>query len=153
MFPLLAVNTYLTTWSTAIYALKSQAAISQLALTLGANGAAGLPLLTSSSLLSAVITHYGLDTAADEALVSILPSGSKATKLNTKVTYYSTQLSTLLGNVLEELSGDLWNGWFVLLASHGQMMAYTGESLQNLEAGLAGLEVERVEELDEEDPE
>lgn len=150
---LVAVNTYLTNWSNALYALKSQPAISQLALTLGADGIAGLPPLTSSSLLSATISHYGLDTAADEALDSILPSGNKATKLDTNVTYYSTQLSSLLGEVLEGLSGDFWNGWFLLLASHGQMMAYTGEDLQNLEAGLAGVEVERVEELDVEEPE
>ena len=152
-FPLLAVNTYLTTWSNALYALKSQIAISQLANALGADGVGGLPPLTSSSLLSAIISQYGLDSAADEALVSILPSGSRATKLDTNVTYYSTQLSTLLGEVLEGLSGDFWNAWFLLLANHGQMMAYEGESLQNLEAGLAGLEVERVEQLDEEDPE
>ena len=65
--------------------------------------------------------------------------------------YYSTQLATLLGDVLAGLSGDFWNGGFLLLASHGQMMAYTGESLGGLEAGLAGAEVGRVESL-EEDP-
>lgn len=65
------------------------------------------------------------------------------------MTYYSTQLSTLLGDILEALSGDFWNGDFLVLASHGQMMAYTGESLQKLEAGLAGEEIVRVEDLED----
>lgn len=149
IYSFLAVNTYLTTWSTALYALTSQSAISQLALVLGANDAPGLPRLTISSLLAAVITNYGLDSATDEALISILPSGSKATDLDTTVPFYSTQLSTLLGDILKNSSAEFWNGDFLLLASHGQMMAYTGESLQGLEAGLAGTEIVSAESLEE----
>ncbi len=144
---LLAINTYLTTWSTALYALKSQPAISQLALTLGADGVAGLPPLTSSSLLAAIVSQYGLDAAADESLISILPSGRKATRLGTSVTYYSTQLATLLQELLMGLSGEFGNGDFLWLAQHGEMMAYTGESLARLEARLAGEEVASVESL------
>lgn len=92
--------------------------------------------------------RYGLDGAADGALVSILPSGSRAARLDTDVTYYSTQLAALLGRVLGGLSGDFWNGWFLLLARYGQMMAYTGESLARLEAGLEGTEVESVTTLE-----
>ena len=67
------------------------------------------------------------------------------------MTYYSTQLATLLGQLLESLSSDFWNGYFLLLAQHGQMMAYTGESLSRLEASLAGALVASVESV-EEDP-
>lgn len=97
------------------------------------------------------MNKYGLDAAADGALVSILPSGSRAARLDTDVTYYSTQLAGLLGDVLAGLSGDFWNGEFLLLAQHGAMMAYTGESLARLEAVLAGAVVESVTAL-ENDP-
>lgn len=144
-FNIYAINLYLSTWETALYAIRSQSAIAQIAQILGADGAAGLPPLTSSSLLVAVISRYGLDTAADDALVSILPSGSNATPLDTNVTYYSTQLATLLGQVLGSLSSNFWNAGFLLLAQHGQMMAYTGESLARLEASLAGGLVEALD--------
>ncbi|KAL9070655.1 MAG: hypothetical protein Q9161_004709 [Pseudevernia consocians] len=150
----LPATTTATTNSSApnsLYALQSQPAIAQLAQILGADGVGGLPPLTTSSLLADLISQHGLDTAADQAFVSILPSGSKATRLDTNVTYYSTQLATLLGQLLESLSSDFWNGYFLLLAQHGQMMAYTGESLSRLEASLAGTPVETVEAV-EEDP-
>ena len=68
--------------------------------------------------------------------------------MDTSVTYYSTQLATLLGEVLESLSSDFWNGEFLLLAQHGQMMVYTGESSPNLVASLAGTPVESVTTLE-----
>ncbi|KAF6220408.1 hypothetical protein HO133_002840 [Letharia lupina] len=147
-FNIYAINTYFTTWESALYALKSQPAIAQLAQILGADG---LPPLTTSSLLAATVSNYGLDAAADQALVSILPSGRRATRLDTDVTYYSTQLAALLGQLLGALSGDFLNGEYLVLADHGQMMAYTGESLQRLEASLAGAVVESVTAL-ENDP-
>lgn len=84
--------------------------------------------------------------------MSILPSGRQATRLDTDVTYYSTQLAALLADVLGGLSRDFWNGEFLFLAAGGQMMAFTGESLGKLEQGLAGVEVQGVTELENEEP-
>ena len=139
--PSLAINTYFLTWETALYALKSQTAIAQLAQTLGPDGVAGLPRLTTASLLVALLYKYGLDPAVDEALVDILPSGPRAASLDTSVTFYSTQLAQLLAQLLEGLMTDFENGDFLWLATVGQMMAYTGESEVGLEASLAGTAV------------
>lgn len=83
--------------------------------------------------------------------MSILPSGSGVASLDTSATYYSTQLATLLGQVLQSLMGGTSMLLFLFLARGGEMMAYTGESLQRLEATLAGELVASVSEL-EEDP-
>ncbi|KAM0794009.1 hypothetical protein BDR22DRAFT_49925 [Usnea florida] len=139
-----AINTYFLTWETALYALKSQPAIAQIAQLLGANGAPGLPRLTTSSLLSALLPKYGLDPAVDSALADILPVGPQATSLDTNATYYSTQLAQLLAQTLKDLMTDFLNGNFLYLAMGGQMMAYTGESEANLEASLAGTPVAQV---------
>ena len=142
--PSLAVNTYFLTWETALYAFKSQSAIAELAQLLGANGATGLPRLTTSSLLVALVSKYGLDPAVDLALTDILPVGPQATTLDTSVTYYSTQLAQLLAQMLKALMTDFMNGDFLYLASGGQMMAYTGESEAALEASFAGTAVAQV---------
>ena len=104
-------------------------------------GAVGLPRLTTESLLVDLLKKYGLDPAVDSALTDILPSGHKATSLNTTVTFYSTQLAGLLAQMLKGLMTDFQNGDFLWLAANGQMMAYTGESGGNLEASLAGTAV------------
>ena len=54
------------------------------------------------------------------------------------MTYYSTQLATLLAGLLQSLMSDPYKLGFLLLAGGGQMMAYTGESLERLESSLAG---------------
>ena len=51
--------------------------------------------------------------------------------------YISTQLGVLLEEILLDLSKN--NGYLVLMAMHGQMMTYTGESLQRLESSLANV--------------
>ena len=107
-------------------------------------GANGLPRLTTASLLVDLLTKYGLDPAVDLALTDILPSGPKATSLDTSVTYYSTQLAQLLAQMLEGLMTDFQNGNFLYLAMEGRMMMYTGESETNLEASLAGAAVAQV---------
>ncbi len=66
-----------------------------------------------------------------------MPSGKKAAPLDTGVGYMSTQLGVLLEEILLDLSKN--NGYFVLMARHGQMMTYTGESLQTLESSLANV--------------
>ena len=68
------------------------------------------------------------------------------------MTYYSTQLAALLAAVLAGLNADFWNGQFLFLALGGQMMAFTGESLGRLEQGLAGVEVQGVTQLENEEP-
>ena len=142
--PLLAINSYFLTWETALYALKSQPAIAEMAQLLGANGAIGLPRLTTSSLLVDLLGKYGLDPAVDSALGDILPVGPQATSLDTSATYYSTQLAQLLAQVLKDLMTDFLSGNFLYLAMGGQMMNYTGESEANLEASLAGTTVAQV---------
>ena len=104
---------------------------------------AGAPVLTVSSLLSAIINNFGQDQACDEAFIAILPSGQKATPLNTTQTYMSTQLSVLLESIMLSLSTDLLNGDFLFLAQHGQMMSVTNESVQNLEKSLAARVIPR----------
>lgn len=130
-----AVWQYFSTWEKALYAFKSQAAIYRLITILDVPGA---PKLTANSLLAAIVSNYGLDPAVDEAFISILPSGRNATPLDTNEQYMSTQLAGLLGDILISLSTDFFNGYFQLLVRHGQMMTDTSESLQNLEASLAG---------------
>lgn len=118
-----------------MYAIKSQPAINRLVSVLNVPGA---PKLTANSLLAAIVSNYGLDPAVDEAFISILPSGPKATPLNTNEQYMATQLAGLLGDILMALSTDFLNGYFLFLVRHGQMMTDTSESLQKLEARLAG---------------
>jgi len=132
---LLAVWRYFSNWQTALFAFKSQQAIARLVSILNVPGA---PKLTVNSLLAAIVGNYGLDPAVDEALIDILPSGPKAEPLNTNQQYMSTQLAGLLGDILMLLSTDFRNGYFLFLVRHGQMMTDTTESLQNLEANLAG---------------
>ena len=96
----------------------------------------GAPRLTPTSLLTAVISHYGLDAAADETLMDILPDDPN--KLDTSVTFYSTQVSVLLAELLLNVMSDRTMLGFLWFAKGGKMMAYTGESLKNLEASLAG---------------
>lgn len=136
-----AINLYFLTWETALYAIKSQSAIAEVAQILGA---AGLPRLTIPSLLSALLSKYGLDPAVDLALTDILPSGHKAISLDTTATYFSTQLAQLLAQMLKALMTDFQNGDFLYLATDGKMMAYTGEDQANLEANLAGTAVAQV---------
>ena len=83
--------------------------------------------------------------------MSILPSGRLATDLDTSKEYYSTQLATLLGELLESVMVGSGVLLFLLLAQHGQMLAYTGESLARLEASLAETSVESATTL-ENDP-
>ena len=128
-----AVNTLFSNWSDALYALKSQTALAELVLALSGPG---LPRLTPSSLLSAVISHYGLNAAADEALLDILPVD--LTLLDTEVTFYSTQLSSLLAGLLENVMGEKGKFGFMFLARKGQMMADTEEDVERLMASLAG---------------
>lgn len=129
----IAVEQYLSVWQTAIYATASQPAINNLVYILSAAG----PTLTVAALLAAIVENFGLEQAADEALVSILPSGKKAGALAMNTAYTSTQLGVLLADLLLDLSTNFLNGHFLWLAQHGQMMAYTGESLQRLESSLA----------------
>lgn len=130
-----AVEQYLSVWQTAIYAIGSQPAINNLVSTLSGAG----PKITVEALLAAIVQGFGLDQSIDEAFVSILPSGRKSTPLDVSVAYMSTQLGALLAQMLLDLSTDFYNGYFLLLAQHGQLMTYTGESLQRLEASLANI--------------
>ena len=128
------MNQYFTTWTTAIYALKSQPAISAMALTLSRPG---LPRLTPSSLLTAVVTTYGLNPAADSALINLLPTGKKAPLLDTSVTYYSTQLAGLLADMLADVMSEAGKLGFILFAMGGALMRYPGESIAGLEGRLS----------------
>jgi len=111
----------------------SQPAINNLVSIL--SGAGGT--LTVGALLAAVVSNFGLDPAVDETFISIIPSGKKTAPLDTGMRYISTQLGVLLEEILLDLSKN--NGYLVLMAMHGQMMAYTGESLQRLESSLANV--------------
>lgn len=130
----LAVNQYFTVWEQALYAQKSQPAISNLVSILNV---AGAPPLTASSLLAALIGNFGLCEAVDQAFVAILPSGRNAKSLDTSQNYMSTQLAALLSEVLLDLSTNFLNGAFLFMVAHGQMMEDVGESLQRLESSLA----------------
>ncbi len=92
-----------------------------------------------NSLLAAIISNYGLDPAVDEAFISILPSGPKAEPLNTNEQFMSTQLAGLLGDTLMSIQANFSNGYFLWMTHHGQLMTDTSESLENLEANLAGI--------------
>lgn len=129
-----AVNAYFSNWSDALYALKSQTAIAELALALSGPN---LPRLTPSSLLSAIVSHYGLNAAADEALLDILPTD--LTLLDTSVTFYSTQLSALLAGLLENVMSERGKLGFLFLVKGGMMMRVeTVEDKGSLERSLAG---------------
>ena len=54
------------------------------------------------------------------------------------VKYFSPQLADILAQVLLGAMKDFLQAGFLLLSEHGQMMAYTGESLARLETSLAG---------------
>ena len=124
----------MSNWSDALYALKSQSAIAELVLALSAPGT---PRLTPTSLLSAVISHYGLDAAADGALLNILPVD--LTLLDTTVTFYSTQLSAVLAGLVETVMAQKGKLGFVMLAQGGLMMAAsTEENVARLEGSFAG---------------
>ena len=91
--------------------------------------------------------QYGLDPDADAALSDILPTGDQATPLDLTVELFSPQLTALLRDLLLDLSTNLGGGSFLYLARNGQMMQYTGESLQRLEANLAGDPPESLSQL------
>jgi len=132
---MVAVWQYFSTWQMALYAIEAQPAIARLVSTLKVPGA---PKLTVNSLLAAIVSNYGLNPAVDDSFISVLPSGANAEPLDTSRMSMSTQLAGLLDDTLKSLSTDFYNAYFLLMVQHGQMMAYANESLQNLEANLAG---------------
>jgi len=131
-----AVEQYFSLWEEAICSIKSRPAISNLVSILDVGG---LPPLTVSSLLVDIVHDFGLDQALDETFISLLPSGKKAKSLDTSQTYMSTQLVQLLSDTLLSLMMDFNDGFFLLLAQHGQLMQSTNETLLLVEDSLAGV--------------
>ena len=126
---------YFSVWEKVLYAIHSQPAINNLVAILDVQGA---PLLTVSSLMSAIVTNYGIDPSVDQWFISLLPTGSKATPLDMTVAYMSSQLAQLLATMLTSLMTYFEDG-FAFMTRHGQMMQYSNDSLAQLEINLQGM--------------
>ena len=131
-----AVEQYFLIWQTALYATSSQPAINNIVQILDVKGA---PILTVSSLLSSIVTHYGINSGADELLVSMLPVGKKASPLDMGQTYMSPQLGDLLSDTLLTVMTDPLKMGFLLLVRDGQMMQNSTKLLSQLKANIAGI--------------
>lgn len=96
--------------------------------------------LSISSLLSAFITDYAIDSPLGNALISLFQDSDlmgSSEERPTMATVQST-LSGLLQEIMDTITSDWTSGNFQTMAKGGMLLNSTGETIVTLEKSLSG---------------